>query len=313
MKPTRLTLCLSVLLSLAGTLAAGERVVVLKNGSVIHGKVEQMANEIVVHTKSATLSLTPEEVYLVSDDLASVYEHKAAMTSAMGLEAHERFVLWCLRAGMRAEAHHQLASLRQRAPQYPRLRLLSNLVRSHRADRNTTTLPTTSPIPGDTQFAQDHLAQLSKSTVGDFVRYVQPLMLNRCGQANCHGRATSTSFALVGSPRSGAPARLTHRNLGATLQRLAAPAAQTMLWMSANAPHGPLKRKPLQDAELLRLFRWVERACDELGQNRDVGVSQASAERPLDEGGDPFDPAEFNSQTRIDGTKAEAEGPSEAE
>lgn len=299
MRAIYLTLCSIVaIVTQPGVLLAAERTVVLKNGNVLQGEVEQRADRILVQTPTSLLRFSPTDVDIVSHDLRSAYREKAASTSGERPEAISELLLWSLRVGLKHEAYVQLAHLRRRWPDYPQLSLLADRVRSHRSDRETTLLPTPSPTPRDTQFAHDHIEKLSKPVVADFVRSIQPLMLNRCGNASCHGRATSTSFSLVGTSYSGVPARLTHRNLGATLRQLGAPASDTVLWMSANSAHGGLPRRPLKEAERLRLFDWIERTCHDLGWNDSSSVRQAKAEAAVRGSSDPFDPEEFNRLAR---------------
>ncbi len=153
-------------------------------------------------------------------------------------------------------------------------------------------LPTPAPQPRDRQFALDRLGILSSTAVSTYVREIQPLLVNRCATAGCHGKGGTTSFSLT---RAKPSASVTQRNLGAVLQQIEGfPPSQSLLWISSSSPHGGLDVKPLKDVELQRLLPWVETVYGEL-ESHSGGIQLAAAEIPLDPDVDPFDPAEFNS------------------
>lgn len=294
---------LPMISSHSGVLFGEQRFVALTNGNVLQGDVQQLAEHVIVRTPTSEIRLAPSDVDVVAPSLVKIYQRKTQLASN-GPSAREQLIIWCLRNNLPAEAKQEFRILRQRFPAYARLKIVEQQIQKFRSDLKPTTLPGSSPLHPDSQFAQERLKQLSKPTLADFARTVQPLMNNRCGLARCHGKGSTNSFQLLGLGRSSIPRNLMHRNLGAALRKIDGPAQQSLLWMSASSPHGGMQRK-LRKEELSKLYQWIARVSHELGRElgREQGsqrgvsaVSQASAELPLDDI-DPFDPAEFNAQS----------------
>lgn len=275
---------------------AGERTVVLRNGNVLEGDVSRQETQIVIRTATSELRLPWHEVELVSRDLHTAYLTKSRRARYADPAVRAKLIGWCLKVGLRTEAQRELQSLRQEVPDLERLELLERQVRSDRSTSRQTILPSAAPLPADRQFAAERLDRLSKPTVSEFTRRVQPLLLHRCGLAGCHGKGTSTGYTLIGSLGSKPAAGTTQRNLGATLRRIDITAPrQSLLWMSANSSHGGSSKKPMGEQDLDMLAGWMDRVTRELAAGEPF-MNRESLQARQDEGPDPFDPAEFNAQ-----------------
>jgi|GEM_PF-5366397 len=287
-----------MLLMLCLAVDAGERVVLLRNGNLIRGDAaKQLDDVVVVRTKQSVLRIPVSEVDYVADSIDVIYRRKSK--SAKRPSQIESLVTWCLQQGLVGEAQTELQRLRKAAPAHPSLKSLQRSLTRRQSNgqgnQSSTLLPGKSPLHPDTQYAKDHIASLSSESLRGYARVVQPLLLNRCAIAGCHGKAPKSKYQMLGRGHSAVAQNLTHRNLGATLRQIDAPAKQSLLWVSASQLHGGMTR-PLKQDEANRLLFWIHRASQELGVEnaRTRGsVRQASAEVALD-GVDPFDPAEFN-------------------
>ena len=287
-----------LLLLVSAFLAHGvERCVLLTNGNLLVGDVQQLAHEVVVKTSTTEMRLPLEDVELVAQSSAKVYAYKAGKTSARP-KAKASLIQWCLKHDLVTEAKEEFLQLQKSSPRYDgltslRQSLLRHLHSQHDASPRKTILPAGSPVHPDLQFALDRRDQVSKHSMRDFVRTVQPLLLNRCATAGCHGKAAKSSYQLIGS-RAALSHGTTHRNLGATLQRIGGPTQQSLLWQSATQLHGGMERG-LADDELAKLHQWLQTISSDLGRfSQSQAVQQVTAVFEAD-GSDPFDPAEFNS------------------
>ncbi len=287
---------LSVAMLLVSTAASNaiERAVLLKNGNLLRGQVQQLGNETVVRTGTSEMRLPTSDVQLVAKTTSDIYKYKSARSSKTARSRAE-LIRWCLKHDLAQEAQAELVALAAAYPEDPRVKLLHRNVANYQAKHasSKSVLPSQSPLHPDLQFATTHVGNLSSDTLRDFVRGVQPILLNRCAMAGCHGKSPQSSYHLLGHGRI--PRNLSHRNLGATLRQLGGPAENSLLWMSATQKHGGMKRT-LSSAETNRLGNWIARATRELGISvQSTGdVRQATAQFEAD-GSDPFDPAEFNS------------------
>ncbi len=296
MKSTRMlstiVLQLVLLLLIPTNLLATPGAVMLKNGNVVQGQVHQYATHVVVINANSQIRLPLRDVELVARDIDSIYRSRAA--AAKTPATMSSLITWCLKNQLHHHAIEQLGLLRQKHPNAPSLPLLSRQVAAA-SKKSTNVLPGKGAVPQDAQFAQQNIDRMSQATLSQFARHIQPLMLNRCAMANCHGKASSTPFKLRGAGSSVIALNLAQRNLGATLQQIGGvPAEQSLLWMSASQAHGSLKQAALNRGELERLYIWIARAAGEMGTVSSM-VQQASFTMPVAGDVDPFDPAVFNS------------------
>jgi len=239
---------------------------------------------------------------MVTPNLETAYLRKSHRLAKHDAQGRCDLVRWCLRHGLKEAAISEIETLAQQNPQHPQLRILGRQAREFRSDWKQTVLPRQAPLHPDQQYLKGLRNQLSGPTLAEFVRSVQPLLLNRCGQASCHGKATQTTYQLTRSPWAKVPRGITQRNLGASLRRIGAQAPrETVLWMSANSAHGTLRKKPLQDAQLRTLLAWIELANADLGGPRTIGseeIHESLSEADLAPGIDPFDPSVFNADAQ---------------
>ncbi len=283
-----------------GAVHAAPQVVVLRNGNVLQGDVTWQAVHIMVRSARTHIRLARADVEMVAPNLKAAYRRKSAQTAGYETTSRCQLIRWCVRHGLKQEAAAELETLQKNHPHHPQLDYLRQLANTHRSDWKQTALPLPAPLHPDRSHGAKVRDQLSKTTLAQFVRVVQPLLLNRCGQAGCHGTATDTSYQLMPSPWAKVPRGTTEQHLGATLRRIGTgPPRETVMWMSAASPHGPSSKKPLDPTEL-RIFQvWFELVSDELSDRptwRDPDVHRgpnAAASGDVLEI-DPFDPAAFN-------------------
>ncbi|MBX3423743.1 MAG: hypothetical protein KF752_19475 [Pirellulaceae bacterium] len=165
-----------------------------------------------------------------------------------------------------------------------------------------------------------------------FVEQIQHVLLNRCGQASCHGATSNNSLRLL-EIRGVQSAQRSSSNLQSVLQHVSQdPAARSALIEYATRPHGwrPTAALTHQDTRLIHdLEAWIQliqnpvvtAEATQLAQSRPAATSTErsdlqpqSALNPLPPGAarlrpvpgspssdskvqnaeDPFDPSEFN-------------------
>jgi hypothetical protein len=116
----------------------------------------------------------------------------------------------------------------------------------------------------------ESLAGLSRETAACFTTRIQPLLLNKCGNAACHGSKSESSFQLEQIRGTGNGHRVhTERNLAAVLKQieLQRPADSPLLQHGVS-PHGGMARAnffgPAGEKQLKMLRNWIRVASLEL-------------------------------------------------
>ena len=142
-------------------------------------------------------------------------------------------------------------------------RLPQNATRKHSA---VTVMPSTSQYSG--RMAESYsLGGLKDDTAQQFVRDVQPLISNKCGNAACHGPSRNGFEFKV--PRYGSTPTLAEQNLAAVLHFVTPEAPlQSPLLTVGSSQHGPMRVAVFRGrtgAKQLQILRdWVTTVSSEL-------------------------------------------------
>lgn len=90
-------------------LAAGEQLVILKNGNVVNGFVERTPSGVVVQTRQGSrIIIAADQTEFVCDSLEQAYWGKQARTRATDLEGQIQLFKWCLQHDLLDLAQNQI-------------------------------------------------------------------------------------------------------------------------------------------------------------------------------------------------------------
>ena len=177
-------------------LEAGERVLVLRTGRVMKGRIKKISTGWLVSTNRGNAVIPFEQVHFDADDLNEAYLLLRIQSGEPTVASHLRLAEWCLSQDILAEAARELRDALAKDPSNETARLMLNRVDNEIRRR-------TPPEPGLEQPADvvvltekepeiadaevRSLAGLSPESAREFVASIQPLLLNKCGNARCHG------------------------------------------------------------------------------------------------------------------------------
>jgi hypothetical protein len=240
-------------------------ILVLRTGRVLRGEIARVGDRYVVALgEHDEVGVPLDAVEMQCPSLEDAYRRKRDQLPPAGKVAdHLRLADWCLRYDLLACAAEQLMAAQQCDPADPenaifekRLTLAAQrpatLSSESKSVVRTIIPPNTDEIVGD----------LPAGTVEQFTTVIQPLLINRCGSASCHGPNSHSSFRLTYPNWSRTlPRRFTQRNLQAVLALLdrAQPQRSPLLTM-ATAVHGNLSKPALTDddtTQLSHLAEWI--------------------------------------------------------
>jgi hypothetical protein len=221
--------------------AASEGVLVLRNGSVLIGQVVRAGDTYLISSPGMETRLRAGDVDFFCRDLAEAYGRKRLALSADDLQGRLELAAWCLRHDLLDQAEEQAAAVLQAAPQSRRAQALRQQIADRRRDlaapRPKAEAAASGPRTADLELL---VRGLPASTVTDFTDVIQPLLLNHCAAAGCHGPRSTSAFRLL-KPSRGPSKRLTHRNLHAAVTWIdRADPARSRLLTAAGEPHGGL-------------------------------------------------------------------------
>lgn len=309
--------------------------VLLRNGDYLVGRVSREVNYVVVDDGQTRLRVKRNDVKFVAANLQSLYEYQRAKASDRSPDQQLSLVKWCTDNDLLPAAVFHLAKakhLRPTHPDIPRLqsRLVVRLEDRDDLDRGDPLAyiknsPAVGPelIPANTLPPEKTEPVFSRVVVAKFSSRVQPVMMNRCALAQCHGHAADNKFALRKVPGiKQQPRAITQHNLALVATYLDSDTpADTKLLKKATTIHGDSKSKLLVLTEKQRAVveNWIVSAIKERVHSAEVESPNALANehyepksltppqinanhaiqpvgfrKPAPEIKDPFDPAIFN-------------------
>lgn len=294
-----------------------QKVIVLTNGRVINGDVIDRPGGYLIENSIGQMVIPYTQVRLTAIDLPEAYRKLKLSMREPTASAHVSLGQWCYENRLYDSAREQVKAALILEPERKEARtLLKNIERTTLGDTVEASVPTmaTKTRDGFETSEATSLEGLSTSVTQDFVRRVQPLLMNKCGNARCHGAAGTSDFRL-------APVRLgmsgyrtlTDQNL-ASIRRYIDPqqprtSSVLTVPQGQHGGRGPIWNGPRADEQLAELRAWVTRIAYEQdptatamaaettsaseatsGTKRDPFLQEVLAEeRP-----DRFDPAVFN-------------------
>jgi len=260
-------------------------VLILRGDRVIQGDVLRVADHYVVNLSAGSqVNIPVERVQFRCDSMHAAYRHKAgALGSAAKSNDHLRLGDWCLRYRLLAEAAEQLLAAMRLEPDSPEVARFETRLRiaAHPPAR-TAPIPVPAirqPVP---QASLDRVVQaLPGTAVDQFTRVIQPLLLNRCATANCHGPSHQGTFQLTRPARGQSlTRRFTQRNLYSVLQSLDAKApSRSPLLTRATEAHARQARPgidPKEVAQLAELAAWVHQVARGTSPARPAAIAAQS-------------------------------------
>jgi len=331
---------LSITLALCSVLAVGhaeplqvaptDGVLLLRNQNVLRGKISRVADHYLVAVPGGEIRVRASEVELFCHDLDEGYRRKRAAMQQGTATEHLALAEWCIRQELLGYAAREVIDARAADPTHPKIILVER--RLHRSARVEATNKIDPPSPAATPRAtsakelEKMMRQLPPGVVETFTATVQPLLLNSCSTAGCHGRGGNAELHLERVGSRSISRRMTQRNLYAVIQQIDKDRPeQSPLLIKAGTSHARvnnIQSKPLDLGKYERLAKWI-RIVTARDAPRATTVNEPTAEllqtmsgfippgtlgpvqqklsenrRTNEEAApkDPFDPAIFNQQ-----------------
>lgn len=238
-------------------------VLLLMNGEVLQGKITPVGDYYYVVVPNGQLRIRTADVEIYCRSLQEGYQVKRENIRLPSAQEHLNLGQWCVRHGLLDQAERELAEAIALQPDHPLISLLRRRIEIARQAPPPT--PSSVPAPSTKEASQQldaWLRTLPPGVVENFTQSVQPILLNNCTTAGCHGPAEKNRFALL-KPPAGQPStrRLTQRNLANTFQWInAKEPLQSPLLTAPLGPHGTAKTPVFgnpQSEAYQRLVRWV--------------------------------------------------------
>jgi len=232
------------------------QLIVMNNGDLVEGSITRTQSGYeVAQPGGGKMFLAEPFVWFAANSRREAYEELRKRFPDQSAGGHVSLARWCLRYGLKDAAEDEL-------------QLALTIDPDHREARNTLKLlgETTKAIPDPISRPQEMgdpratLGGLPPETARTFVTKVQPILVNSCGNAKCHGTSSQNPFTIQ-NVRSNNPSfkTLTQRNLETVRQRISVddPAHSEIFTKPQQPGHGGSPRPVIGAAQLQTLQAWA--------------------------------------------------------
>lgn len=238
-------------------------VLVLRGGQVLEGEITQAGDHYYLTLPTGEISVRASEVAFRCADLGEAYLRRREAMNPARLDERIKLIEWCLQYDLYAPAAREIAEAKQQWPNDPRIGALER--RMLLRDQNSAANPNAEDRSTEPSIAalDQMVRELPPRAASMFTNTIQPLLLNQCATAACHGTHRTNEFALQRAHVTRTPSRrLTLRNLGYTLAQVDRkhPDASPLLTYPAglaDAPHEIVFSDPNSTVHK-QLVAWVQ-------------------------------------------------------
>jgi len=244
-------------------------VVLLKNGETLDGRISRSGDYYLIISPTAEVQVRVREIEAICRDLEEVYAKKHGLVNTRSADSYLALAQWCIDRQLYGYAARALTDAYKLDDLHPRIELLERRMKAAMTSPTPVAAPAKPPEPKFNDVELDRAAKsVSAESLHEFTVRVQPLMMNYCATAGCHGPRAASTFQLERiylNERT--DPRVVRTNLHAVLKQIdrAHPAKSPLLNVPITA-HGGAK-KPIFNAHNAEHYRvlagWAGRVAQQ--------------------------------------------------
>ncbi|QDT97848.1 hypothetical protein [Gimesia aquarii] len=181
--------------------ASGVTLLLMKSGRMLSGHISEGAGGYLVKNPSGSLLVPYEDIVFEAKNLHEIYLKQRKSMKFPTANTHLNLARWCITNKLYEEAKIELKDAIRLEPKRsePQL-MLQRLMRDSSTNRLTVNQKIQEKIlkkQAERSEEATSLTGISREQSAIFVRKIQPILSNKCGNANCHGSATKSQFRLT--------------------------------------------------------------------------------------------------------------------
>ncbi|MEO1997024.1 MAG: hypothetical protein ABGZ17_17285, partial [Planctomycetaceae bacterium] len=198
------------------------RMLLVRGGRILEGDIRRAAGGYVVKVANGNMFVPFEHVKFEADSKADAYRKLRKSMPDLTASNHIALARWCMSHHQLPAAQTELSDALALEPSRQEARAMLRRLESmlHPQTATHLTLPRPAARTDDGFLASDikSLAGLSRDLARTYMLKIQPLLLNKCGNARCHGGESTSRFQLR---QQHGPSRITtERNLASMIQQI---------------------------------------------------------------------------------------------
>ncbi|WP_437186466.1 hypothetical protein SH668x_003618 [Planctomicrobium sp. SH668] len=262
-------------------------VIVLNDGRAFQGVVSEVPGGYRIQNGKTSTILPYDRITVTSDSMVGAYEALRGTIPLPSATSHLQLAEWCITNNLYAQADIEVQTALKLEPLRKDAQVLMRRVDAVlRPGVTAQPIPSRKPAISAATFqnaSEQERVSLSKEVNLIYMQRVQPLLMNKCGNGNCHGSAVENDFKLrmarLNSPgiRSASEQNLNMLSKFIDYER---PENSRLIVEAANdtGPHKDLFFGPQNAGHLQTLQEWlalvaVEQRANGLAPSRDLSPS----------------------------------------
>ena len=252
----------------SSSVQAQSGILLLRNGQILGGNYLTTGFGYEVSLKGGgIIRLRKDQIEFISDSIDEIYAFRRASKVNNSGPAHLEMAGWCLNNHLFNYAKLHLEQAIRINPREPGLIAIQArlAIASRPQPKSSGGMIVDLQELDSNDVIEEEIERLNPAVIKSFVNHVQPLLLNKCALAGCHGPHPRSTFQLIESRWTKTiPRGISYRNLFNTLNRLEPkPPNNDHLVTKALTAHGGLKIAKLTVGDKLaveRLVNWAKLA-----------------------------------------------------
>ncbi|WP_417383848.1 hypothetical protein [Gimesia sp.] len=173
----------------------------MKSGRMVSGEISESAGGYLVKNPTGSMVVPFDSVLFEAKDLHEIYLKQRAAMKYPTANSHLDLARWCITNELYEEAKSELRDAIRLEPKRSEpqlmLRRLMGLTTENQPTVQEKIQETLIKKQLESADEATSLTGISREQSALFVRKIQPIMLNKCGNANCHGNAAQSEFKLT--------------------------------------------------------------------------------------------------------------------
>ena len=271
---------------------AEEKVVLLRNGGVLRGRVVELNNQYLISPDPDTeIRIDKFKVEMICGSIREAYKQKKETLIEGDYDQIMKLAKWCLKHELLAEAQVEILQLNPRTNRNPEvfrlIRSANALSKQLKARKEQSNTKSSKEFTKNENEIRDEINNLkvpdiSTSAFAHFVQEVQPRLLNSCATSGCHHSRSNLKFKLIADSDRHLSRTSTLYNLVKSYELASNKEnEEATLLKFASTAHGKLQRPRFRKGtkHFQKLKEWVQMLEEK--ETEDSFVQRASAEMQL--------------------------------
>ena len=207
-----------------------DSLLLMKSGRIVSGQIGEGAGGYLVKNPSGSMLIPFGDVMFEAKDMHEIYLKQRNSMKFPTANSHLDLARWCISNKLIEEAKSELKDAIRLEPKRSESRLmLQRLMGKTEKNRPTVNEKIKEAVLTKQMSRPDEatsLTGISREQSAIFVRKIQPVLLNKCGNASCHGSAAKSEFRLT----------QVHRRYGNQRVSVEKNLAEVLRWIDLDEP-----------------------------------------------------------------------------